>query len=73
MRRQYHGGQNARDWRRKVAALATDQKAERVKAEIDKSGMTCDKKEVVKDIDAFGNCIQDDPRISPGSYLTGLS
>ena len=26
MRRQYHGGQNARDWRRKVAALARKQK-----------------------------------------------
>ena len=26
MRRQYHGGQNARDWRRKVAALAHGQK-----------------------------------------------
>lgn len=26
MRREYHGGQNARDWRRKVAALAHGQK-----------------------------------------------
>ena len=26
MRRKYHGGQNARDWRRKVAALARKQK-----------------------------------------------